>query len=115
MDRQSVGRQGEDIAVNYLKSKGFNIIDRRYRVREGEIDIVAEREERLYFIEVKTRRSLSYGYPYEAVNDKKLQRMRSVALKYLEENKIRNKDISFGVVSVLMMGDTIKIEYVEDV
>ena len=82
--RQKLGISGEKMAAEYLKKKGYQIIERNFRVREGEIDIISRRKNELIFIEVKTRTSLTYGFPEEAVGEKKQQKILAVINRYLE-------------------------------
>lgn len=71
--RAQLGHQGEDLAVAFLQSRGFCILARNWRIRLGEIDIIAKRDNRIHFIEVKTRRTSTYGYPEEAVTPAKVR------------------------------------------
>jgi len=82
--RQKLGIMGEKMAAEYLKKKGYQIIDKNFRTREGEIDLIAEKNKELIFIEVKTRTSLTYGFPEEAVDSKKQQKIFTVINRYLE-------------------------------
>lgn len=100
--RITLGRQGEDLATDYLKTRGYTILVRNYRQKTGEIDIIARDGECLVFIEVKTRTSLLFGQPYEAVTQKKQGQISRVALDYITRNKLHNKAMRFDVVSVLI-------------
>ena len=64
----SLGQIGENLASNYLRSKKFTILERNFRCRSGELDIVAEKDKKIYFIEVKTKVGIEKGFPYEAIN-----------------------------------------------
>ena len=89
-----VGKEGEDKAVKYLSEHGFEIIDRNYRTKYGEIDIVAVKDNTLCCVEVKTRTSTKYGYPHEAISPSKLRRMEltaqlcAAALRYKGATKL---------------------------
>jgi len=110
-----VGRIGEDAAVSYLKDKGYVIIDRNYRRRFGEIDIVAEDKGVLVFIEVKTRKSERYGSPFEAVDFRKQQKMSIVALDYISRHNKENCPARFDVVAVMLKDGTYpQIELIQD-
>lgn len=94
-----LGQRGENLAVAYLRKKGYKIIEQNYKTRIGEIDIIAIDGKTLVFIEVKTRESLEYGHPFESVNKNKRRKIANVAMLYLK----RLKDIPpcrFDVVSV---------------
>lgn len=100
--RINLGVQGEDLATDYLRTKGYKILVRNYRQKTGEIDIIARNREFLVFIEVKTRTSLLFGQPYESVTQKKQDQISRVALDYITRNKLHNQAMRFDVVSVLI-------------
>ena len=79
MNNKAVGGLGEDFAVYYLESCGYRIIERNFRCRLGEIDLIAQDGKTLVFVEVKTRRSRRYGSPQEAVTTAKQAKLRTVA------------------------------------
>lgn len=81
--RTQLGKGGETLAVTHLKRKGYKIIDRNFRTRRGEIDIVARHRDTLVFIEVKTRRSQRFGDPKWAITAAKRRKISLVALEYL--------------------------------
>ena len=80
-----MGKQGEELAVEFLKKKGYKIKVCNYKTKLGEIDIIAGDGDTLVFIEVKTRESLEYGHPFEAVNTRKRKKLANVALLYLKK------------------------------
>lgn len=100
MSLQTVGILGEEHASNYLKSQGYIIKERNYRTKMGELDIVAEKENKIFFCEVKTRIGDLHGKPYEAVDYRKLQHIRRVAQAYVLQNKIKNSKLSVQVISI---------------
>jgi len=79
-----LGDKGEGLAVGFLRKQGYRIIKQNFRTRIGEIDVIAADEETLVFIEVKTRESLQYGRPFEAVDRFKRKKIANVALQYLK-------------------------------
>jgi putative endonuclease len=81
--KDAVGRYGEQVAVDHLEAAGLVILSRNWRCREGEIDIVARDGSELVFVEVKTRSSLAFGSPAEAVDRTKSARIRQLALRWL--------------------------------
>lgn len=87
MDKRVFGQIGENAAADVLRAKGYRILRQNYRCRYGEIDIIAERGGDVSFVEVKTRQSLNYGRPCEAVTVEKRGHMRRAAHCYLEEMK----------------------------
>jgi putative endonuclease len=84
--RHALGAWGENEATHFLMESGLKIIDRNFRTREGEIDIVAEDGKTLVFVEVKTRSSLSKGFPEEAVTSTKMAHLFIAAEKYMQIN-----------------------------
>jgi putative endonuclease len=78
-----LGKRGEQVAVTYLEAEGMKVIERNWRCRHGEIDIIAEEGTTLVVVEVKTRSGRSHGTALEAVNPVKLARLRMLAAKWL--------------------------------
>jgi putative endonuclease len=99
--KDTVGRWGEDVAARHLVAAGLVILDRNWRCRAGEIDIVARDGRTLVFCEVKTRRGGAYGTPFEAVTDAKAHRQRRLAAEWLEIAGLSVQDVRFDVVGVL--------------
>ncbi|HLD87952.1 MAG TPA: YraN family protein [Candidatus Omnitrophota bacterium] len=98
---ESLGRWGEERAAEFLKAKGYCILERNYKNKIGEIDIVVSDGKTLVFVEVKTRRSLAYGPPYDSVTRHKQTKIARVALSYLKYR--------FGTVDVNARFDVISI------
>jgi putative endonuclease len=103
LHNNALGAHGEDLAVRYLQGKGLRVLERNWRCRFGEIDVVARDGETVAFIEVKTRRGLGYGYPIEAVTTQKQRRIRQLAALWREHTGTRGR-ARFDVVSVLLDG-----------
>jgi len=106
--KKELGKRGEDIAIKFLKEKGYKIIERNYRCPMGEVDVVAEDKETLVFVEVKTRTSTNFGLPEEAISYRKKQHLSRIASFYLIYHKIKEANCRFDVVSILMESDKIK-------
>lgn len=85
MEPRGVGELGEEVAVRLLESRGYNILCRNYRTKHGEIDIVAEGPDAIVFVEVKTRRSLAFGQPFESVTYRKRRHLVDAARRYIGE------------------------------
>ena len=100
--RQSIGAYGERVAARHLRAAGMVILDRNYRCVHGEIDIVARDGDTLVICEVKTRRSLSYGAPIEAVTPQKAARLRRLAKYWLAEYGMSPPSIRIDVVGVIV-------------
>ena len=98
--KKFLGRAGELKAVEYLKQKGYNILDTNYKTHVGEADIIAKTNETTVFIEVKTRSSSVYGTPAEAVNYKKREKYFLLASQYLQKKGLTDKPCRFDVVEI---------------
>ncbi|WP_024368248.1 YraN family protein [Arthrobacter sp. TB 26] len=96
-----LGRRGEELAAGYLEAQGMRIVDRNWRCSGGEIDIVALDGDTLVIAEVKTRRSLAYGHPFEAVGLDKLTRLHRLASAWCRDHDLRMARRRVDVVSVL--------------
>ena len=99
--RLRLGRRGEEAAERYLMSLGYRILERRYRTRTAEVDLIAEDGDTLVFIEVKTRSSLAFGRPAEAVDGRKRARISGAANVYLARRGAGERACRFDVVEVL--------------
>lgn len=110
-----LGKFGEEKARRFLKSKGYQILDRNYRTPFGELDIVAFRDESLVFVEVKTRTSLEFGLPEEAVGQKKILAMIKAARFYLKVKKLYGCNATFGIISIITCGKEVQeINFIEN-
>ena len=112
MNNKIKGKSGEDIAVNYLKRKGYEIIDRNYTTDVGEIDIVAAFDGYLIFIEVKERYSDKFGYAAEAVNYFKQNKISQVASQYINKYRMFNTCVRFDVIEVYAADR--RVEHIEN-
>ena len=100
--KKEAGRLGEELSVLMLEERGYEILERNYRCRFGEIDIIALRRDILTFVEVKTRSGEHYGTAAEAVTWSKQQKIRQTALQYLNEYRNPFAGVEFQVVEVLL-------------
>ena len=94
------GKSGEEKAAAFLRLKGYRIIERNYRVGQGEIDLVAQRGGTLVFVEVKTRRGKAQGTPLEAVSPHKVKRLSAAAAFYLAQHAKAPRACRFDVVTI---------------
>jgi putative endonuclease len=99
-DRREVGAAGEDAVARWYGEAGYSVISRNWRVREGEIDLVARRDCTIVFCEVKTRRGDAFGSPAEAVTPRKQARLRKLAIRWLAEHSERADVLRFDVAAV---------------
>jgi len=100
--RIALGRIGEDLACGELEKRGYVVLERRYRRRGGEIDVIARDGETMVFVEVKAREGKDFGDAAESVTPRKRRRMTHVALDYLARQHIKECPCRFDVVSIHM-------------
>lgn len=100
--RKDVGRAGETIATQYLIEQGYHIRERNFRTRVGEIDIIAEKQHTISFIEVKTKINLKQGKPYEEVTWSKIRALRRAVENYVSENQLSKHKLSLDVISIVV-------------
>jgi len=98
--KKMLGQEGEDRAAAYLVKRGYKILERNYRTRAGEIDLIALDRGEVVFVEVKTRTSNAYGAPELAVTPQKRQRMVKAALGYIKYKKLHQVPCRFDVVAI---------------
>jgi putative endonuclease len=112
--RPELGRRGEDLAESVFRRLGFDIVQRNYRCKHGEIDLVARRGRVLVFCEVKTRRTDMWGTPAEAVGLRKQSRLRRLAAMWLAEHAVGRVQVRFDVVSVIVRPDRNEVTHIPD-
>jgi putative endonuclease len=113
--RIKTGREGEQAAARFLENNGYTILERNYRRKFGEIDIIARHNDYLVFIEVKTRAGHSHGDPLEAVTFRKQKQISRVAQYYLQERQLHDIPARFDVVAVRVSKNRLpEIEIVTD-
>ena len=105
IDRRELCIKGENLARKFLKRNGYKILKRNYVSKSGEIDIIGYDRGTIAFVEVKTRRSESFGTPELAITNEKRSRIMRTALNYLTVNKIEDIDYRFDAVSILFKED----------
>ena len=102
VDRQALGRWGEDLAVQHLLAEGYQVLARNWRCRAGELDIVARSVGELVFVEVKTRTGIAYGEPAEAVTPRKARRIHGLAFQWLADHRPPDSpELRFDVIAVI--------------
>ncbi len=99
MNTKKIGDKGEDFAINILKSKGYEILERNYRYKRAEIDIITLHNNLLIFVEVKALHSFEHGYPEERVNQSKINKIMEAAENYIYAINWQ-KDIRFDILSI---------------
>ncbi|HOT76521.1 MAG TPA: YraN family protein [Candidatus Wallbacteria bacterium] len=113
MNKKELGAAGENLAENYLALNKFKILKKNYRTRFGEIDIIAFKDNTIFFFEVKTRKSSNYGFADEAVNRLKLNRIMNTALRYINENKHAGRfNMNFSLIAIQIEAGDIYIKII---
>lgn len=116
MNKKDTGNLGEKLAANFLRKKGYNIIETNYRCKQGEIDIVAHKKESLIFVEVRTKTGNDFGIPEESVTSSKKEKLIAAAFNYLTERHKHNLiwRIDFIAVDLDSKGKVKRIELIEN-
>ena len=109
------GRRGEDEAGSYLERRGYTILDRNWRTRLGELDIVCRKGKLIVFVEVKTRAQNSLAAPGDAVTRQKQQRLIRAASAYLSKHGLWDRSCRFDLITVVMAGPRPDVEHTVDV
>lgn len=113
-DRKTLGARGEEIAVAYLIRQKYRIIETNFRCRCGEVDIIARDGKTLVFVEVKTRRTASYGLPQLAVTPFKQRQISKAALTYLSKNRLMEENARFDVVSIFLLDTSPTVDHIKN-
>jgi putative endonuclease len=113
-EKKELGKKGEEVALRFLKKKGYRIIEKNYVCKLGEMDIIAKEKDTLAFIEVKTRTTTEFGPPQLAVNSSKQRQLSKVALNYLKEKHLEDVKARFDVVAILLEQKGEQIELIKD-
>lgn len=112
--RRQLGNRGEDLAAAALKKQGYKILERNYTTPLGEIDLIARHRGELVFIEVKTRKSLRFGEPQDAVSAPKQARLRRLADYYLKQKRLGEVPVRFDVVAITMAAGDPRVEIIQN-
>jgi putative endonuclease len=113
MNHIELGKKGETIAVNHLISNDYHILDRNYRWKNSELDIICVKDDMLIIVEVKTRSTSVFGEPYLSVNRSKQRQLIKVTNKYIELNGI-NMEVRFDVISIVLNKRSMDLEHIEN-
>jgi len=114
-DGRDRGASGEDAAASHLKARGFKVLDRNWRFRQWELDLVCRDRDTVVFVEVKTRRAGAMGAPGEALTRKKQARLIKAASHYLTEHGLWDEPCRFDLASVTDTGEALDVEIEENV
>lgn len=108
------GKAGENIAVKYLESRKYKVLDTNFRCKIGEIDIVCLDGKDIVFAEVKLRQSRDYGYPSQAVNYHKQRKISKTALYYLQTHDLFHLNVRFDVIEIIKNSMGTRINHIEN-
>lgn len=112
-NHNDLGKKGEELAVNYLKSHGFEILDVNWKFSKTEIDVIAKKDKELIIIEVKTRSNINFGFPEEAVNFAKQERIFNATNHYVEVNEL-DLNVRFDIISIIKEKKKYKVHHLEN-
>ncbi len=110
----NTGKKGEVTACDFLKEKGYSIIDINYRIKRYEVDIIAKKGANLVFFEVKTRTNTNYGMPEVFVDEKKADNIRAAAEEYLLDADVEFDFLRFDIIAVVETKGRVEVEHFED-
>ena len=113
-----LGRAGEERAARYLQSRGYTVLDRNWRIREGELDLVAASGAELVVVEVKTRRGDAFGHPFEAIDSRKRVRLWRLTAAWMSANPALLQGRRMRIDAIGLTGPdpaTAKLEHIVDV
>ena len=113
-NKQALGKEGERVAEQFLKKKGYKLVERNYRCAGGELDLILLDRRVVVFVEVKTRTGRGFGSPLEAVEFRKQQKMIRAAQYFLSAKGLHQRDARFDVVGVSWPGREPVVEHIEN-
>ena len=108
-----LGEKGEKLAEEFLLKNGYQILERNWRFKKAEVDIIAQKNEILAIVEVKTRSSNYFGNPQDFVNQKKIKLLVEAINEYVISKDI-DLEVRFDIIAILKNNNTFKIEHLED-
>lgn len=112
-EHNDLGRLGEELAVDFLRKEGYEIVERNWTFQKAEVDIIAKKENVLAIVEVKTRSSLDFGDPQDFVNPKKIKLLVKAVDEYVNRTEV-DFTVRFDIIAVSKDATIYKIEHLED-
>jgi putative endonuclease len=112
-DHNELGKQGEKLAVEFLRENGFEILETNWTFQKAEVDIIAQKEDVLAIVEVKTRSSVDFGLPQDFVKPKKIQLLVKAVNEYVISNDL-DVSVRFDIIAIQKNGNDFIIEHLED-
>lgn len=113
--RHILGKQGEEIAINYLNKKGYKILEKNFLCRQGEIDVIALEDNYIVFIEIKSRTNTEFGLPSESVTKKKIKKILKAAGYYLYIRNLENLDVRIDAIEVYIKQEKYYINHIKQI
>jgi len=111
---QPVGKAGEEAAIQYLENDGYTILERNYHFEKSEVDIVAFDNRKIIFIEVKSRKGISFEESEQRLNRDQLTRIHKAAQAWLYERKMEGSPVRFDLITVLFLNDSVDVKHYKD-
>lgn len=112
-DHNELGKQGEKLAVEFLREHGYEILETNWTFQKAEVDVIAKREDVLAIVEVKTRSSIDFGLPQDFVKPKKIQLLVKAVNEYVTQNDL-DVSVRFDIIAIQKNGNEFIIEHLED-
>lgn len=112
-NHNELGKKGEQLAVDYLLKKGYDIVERNYRFDKAEVDIIAQQKDTLAIIEVKTRSTKDFGNPQDFVKPKQIKNLVKAVDEYVVVNDL-DVEVRFDIIAIVKQGKGFDIEHLED-
>lgn len=107
------GKESERFALNYLEREGYKILEKNYYKRFGEVDIIAEKDNEIIFFEIRSKRKKDFS-PILTINKRKIERLKIMALSYLSEKGIFDKQIRFDIIGLIKNNKDFQIEHIKN-
>lgn len=112
-EHNKLGKLGEELAVDFLKDNGYKILETNFVFQKAEIDIIAQKDNLIVVVEVKTRSSLDFGLPQDFVTPKKIQLLVKAVDAYIISNDL-DVDIRFDIIAIFNNGNKFEVEHIKD-
>ena len=112
-EHNELGKFGEELAVEFLQKKGYTVLETNWTFQKAEIDIIAQKENILAIVEVKTRSSIEFGLPQDFVKPKKIQLLVKAVNEYVISNDL-DVEVRFDIIAIYKEGKGYKTEHIED-
>lgn len=112
---RKIGEYYESLACEFLLNKGYRILERNFFIRGGEIDIIADFENYIVFLEVKSRNNLAFGHPLESISNKKIVSLTKTAEQYIYVKDLNGKNFRIDLISIFDYNNNIDIKHIENI